>query len=187
MGPGGRHALDAFTRPCPRNAYGRDAHGATMGTVNPIPDNYPRLSPYLILDGAADAIAFYKDVLGAKQRGDVMQGPNGKVGHAELAIGDSVVMLADKDPMQDHKTGVDLGGSPVVLCVYVEDVDAVVAKAKEKGANVVRDVEDQFYGDRSGGFIDPWGQAWNIMTHVEDVSPEEMERRARQQMQSATA
>lgn len=156
-----------------------------MPAVAPIPKEYPRLIPYITMKGAKDAIAFYESVLGAKQRGDVMPGPNGTIGHAELEIGGSVLMLADADPTAGSKTAQDLGGSPVNLCVYVEDADAVFGRAIENGSKVVQEPEDKFYGDRSGSFQDPWGYIWTAMTHIEDVTPEEMERRVEKMMQTA--
>ena len=145
--------------------------------VNPIPDGYPQVSPYLVVDGAAAAIDFYSQVLGAKERMR-MGGPDGKVGHAELQIGDSLVMLADEFPEMGAVGPKTVGGTPVSIGVYVNDVDAVYAKAIEKGATATRPVEDRFYGDRSGEFVDPFGHKWSVSTHVEDVEPEEMERRA---------
>jgi PhnB protein len=145
--------------------------------VDPIPTNYPRVSPYLIVDGAADAIAFYCDVLGATERGR-MTGPDGRVGHAELDLGDSVIMLADSFPEMSGPSPKTLGGTAVTIQAYVEDVDVVFANAVSKGAKETRPVEDRFYGDRSGQFEDPWGHRWNVATHVEDVPPDEMEDRA---------
>lgn len=147
-------------------------------TVQPIPDGYPRVTPYLIVDGAADAIDFYSSVLGASQRGDRMTTPDGKVGHAELALGDSLIMLADEAPDWGAVGPRTVGGTPVTVHVYVEDVDAVFAKALAAGATEVQAVIDQFYGDRSGTFEDRWGHRWNVATHVEDVPPEEMVERA---------
>jgi PhnB protein len=144
--------------------------------VNPIPEGYPRVSANLSIDGAADAIGFYVSVLGATERMR-MEGPPGRVAHAELQIGDSVVMLADEFPEMDFVGPKKVGGTPVTLSVYVEDVDATYAAALEAGAKGLRAPEDQFYGDRSGHFEDPWGHRWSIATHVEDVSPEEMNRR----------
>ena len=144
--------------------------------VKPIPDGYPRVIPYLVVDGASKAIDFYTQVLGAKERVR-MGGPDGKVGHAELEIGDSVVMLADTFPdmgIQDPKT---IGGTPVSIAVYVEDVDKTFAAGLAAGAKEVEAVENKFYGDRAGTFDDPFGHRWNIMTHIEDVSPEEMQKR----------
>jgi PhnB protein len=145
--------------------------------VKPIPDGYPRVSPYLVVDGAQKAIEFYTSVLGATERMR-MPGPDGRIGHAELQIGDSVVMLADEFPDMGAKGPSAYGGSPVSLSVYVEDVDATFGKATEAGATAVRPPENQFYGDRSATFDDPFGHRWTVNTHVEDVSPEEMGRRA---------
>jgi PhnB protein len=144
--------------------------------VNPIPDGYPRVTPYLYVDGAKAAIDFYASVLGAEQR-LMMPGPDGKVGHAELSIGDSVIMLADEFPDMDVRGPKSIGGSPISLHVYVEDVDATFERALSAGATVRRPVEDKFYGDRSGEFEDPFGHRWNVSTHVEDLSPEEMQER----------
>jgi PhnB protein len=148
-----------------------------MAKVDPIPANYPRVTPYLSVDGAAKAIDFYRDIFGATEHGR-MDGPDGKVGHAELMIGNSMVMLADSFPDMGAPTPRALGGSPVTLMVYVEDVDDVFARALKAGAKEIAPVKDQFYGDRSGQFEDPFGHRWNVASHVEDVSPEEMEKRA---------
>ena len=144
--------------------------------VRPIPEEYPRVMPYLSIDGAGAAIDFYSTVLDAKERMR-MGGPDGKVGHAELEIGDSVIMLADENPDMGNKSPTSLGGSPVSLMVYVEDVDATFAKALKAGATEVQPIEDKFYGDRSGSFEDPWGHQWHVATHIEDVSPEDMDKR----------
>jgi len=146
-------------------------------SVQPIPEGYPRVTPYLIVDGAAQAIEFYREVLGATARG-VMTGPDGRVGHAELQLGDSVLMLADEHPEMDISGPKATGGTPVMIHVYVEDVDATMERAVAAGATTSRPVEDQFYGDRSGQFVDPFGHRWNIASHIEDVPPDEMERRA---------
>jgi PhnB protein len=143
--------------------------------VKPIPDGYPRVSPSLSIDGAAAAIDFYKEVFGATERMRMDDG--GRIGHAELQIGDSVIMLADEYPEMGIVGPKKVGGTPVFLSVYVEDVDATFAKAIELGATELRAVQDQFYGDRSGNFEDPWGHRWGVATHVEDVSEEEMTRR----------
>jgi PhnB protein len=148
--------------------------------VNPIPDGYPRVTPYLIVDGAAAAIDFYKSVLGATERMR-MSGRDGKVGHAELEIGNSVIMLADEHPEIGAHGPRAVGGTPVSLHVYVEDVDTVFERAIEAGAESRQDVEDRFYGDRLGTFEDPFGHQWNVATHVEDVPPEEMSKRADQE------
>lgn len=150
--------------------------------VKPIPEDYPRVIPYLAIDGAAKAIDFYKDVLGATERVR-MDAPDNKIGHAELQVGDSVIMLADEFAEIGHVSPKKLGGSPVSICVYVEKVDDVFAKALKAGAKEKQPVEDKFYGDRSGSFEDPFGHTWNVMTHVEDVSPEEMKKRAAKAME----
>lgn len=145
--------------------------------VKPIPEGYPRVSPYLIVDGAAAAIDFYIEVLGAKERMR-MGGPGGMVGHAELELGDSLIMLADEFPDMGAIGPRKVGGTPVTIGAYVDDVDAVFAKALKLGATEVRGLENQFYGDRNAIFEDPWGHKWSVATHVEDVSEEEMARRA---------
>jgi PhnB protein len=145
--------------------------------VKPIPEGYPRVSPYLVVDGAQKAIEFYTTVLGFTERMR-MPGPDGRIGHAELQLGDSVLMLADEFPDADAKGPSAYGGSPVSLTVYVEDVDATFERAAEAGATVVWPLENKFYGDRAATFDDPFGHRWTINSHVEDVSPEEMGRRA---------
>ena len=147
--------------------------------VNPIPDNYPRVTAYLIVDGANDAIEFYRKVLGAEERMR-MGGPDGRVGHAELQFGDSVVMLADSYPEMDIRDPKTIGGTPVSMTIYVEDVDKTFAGALRAGAKEVQPVETKFYGDRAGQFEDPFGHRWSVMSRVEDVSPEEMQNRAAQ-------
>ena len=148
-----------------------------MADVKPIPDGYPQVTPYLIIDGASEAIEFYSNVFGAKERMR-MDGPDGRVGHAELELGDGLIMLADRNPDMGIRDPKEIEGSPVTISLYVEDVDSVFAKALEAGATESRAVEDQFYGDRAGQFEDPWGHKWSVATHVEDVPPEEMEKRA---------
>ena len=152
-----------------------------MASVKPIPDGYPQLTPYLAVNGAAAAIEFYSKVFGATERMR-MPAPEGKVGHAELQIGDSVVMLADEFPEMGNRGPKTIGGSPVTLSVYVEDVDSVFDRALRAGATQIRPLENQFYGDRTGMFEDPFGHRWSIATHVEDVPPDEMERRAAEMM-----
>ena len=149
--------------------------------TDPIPDNYPQISPYLHVDGAADAIAFYENVFGAAERMR-MPDPSGKIGHAELTLGDSVIMLADEFPDMGIRGPSAYGGSPVTINVYVEDVDDVFARAVEAGAKVIRELENQFYGDRTAQFEDPWGHRWSIGQRVEEVPPEEMQRRAAEAM-----
>ena len=145
--------------------------------VKPIPDNYPQVMPYLIVDGAKEAIEFYKGVLGATERMR-LEGPDGGIGHAELEIGESVIMLADENPGMNIEGPRSVGGTPVTIHVYIEDADAAFERAVQAGAKSLRAVEDQFYGDRSGQFEDPYGHRWNVATHVEDISEEEMSRRA---------
>jgi PhnB protein len=144
--------------------------------VKPIPDGYPRVTPYLYVDGAREAIDFYRSILGAEERMS-MPGPDGKVGHAELTVGDSVIMLADEFQDMGAVGPKTVGGSPVTIHVYVEDVDDVFDRAVKAGSTVLRPVEDKFYGDRGGEFEDPFGHRWSIATHKEDVTPEEMQRR----------
>jgi len=153
-----------------------------LADVKPVPDHYPRVTPYLIVDGAAKAIDFYCTVLGATQRGDVMQAPDGKVGHAELELGDSLVMLADEHPDAGALAPGSVGGTPVTIHVYVEDVDATHQAALDAGAKETRALKDEFYGDRISQFEDPFGHRWSIASHVEDVSPEEMQKRAAEAM-----
>jgi PhnB protein len=145
--------------------------------ADPIPSDYPRVTPYLIVDGASAAIDFYSSVLGAVERMR-MAGPGGKVGHAELGIGDSVIMLADEHLDMDVRGPRTIGGTPVTLHVYVENADDAFERAIQAGAKSLRPVEDKFYGDRSGQFEDPFGHRWDVATHVEDVPPEEMSTRA---------
>jgi PhnB protein len=148
-----------------------------MAKVKPIPDGYHNLTPYLIVDGAAKAIDFYKKVFGATEKMR-MPAPGGKVGHAELTLGDSMIMLADEHPEMDHRGPHAYKGAAVSLMVYVPDVDATVKTALASGAKVVRPVENQFYGDRMGTIEDPFGHQWYVATHVEDVPQEELAKRA---------
>jgi PhnB protein len=145
--------------------------------VNHVPDGYHAVTPYLVIDGAADAIEFYKSVFGATEVLR-MPGPEGKVGHAEIKIGDSHIMLADEHPEMGYRSARSIGGSPVSIVLYVESVDATVEKAVAAGATLVKPVKDQFYGDRMGSIEDPFGNQWHVATHIEDVAPEELERRA---------
>jgi PhnB protein len=145
--------------------------------VRPVPEGYHTATPYLIIKGAARALDFYKKAFGAVELMR-MDGPNGKIGHAEIKIGDSPIMLADEFPDMGFRSPQSLGGTPVSLCLYVEDVDTRFTQAVAAGATVMRPVKDQFYGDRSGTLTDPFGHVWTIATHKEDVTPEEMSRRA---------
>jgi PhnB protein len=149
--------------------------------VKPIPEGYRTITPYLAVDGAAEAIEYYKKAFGAKERGR-MEVPGGKIGHAELEIGDSLVMLSDALPQFSTRSPKELGGTSVSVHMYVEDVDAVVKQAIEAGATVTAEVADQFWGDRFGLVQDPFGHQWTISTHVEDVPPEEMAERAKAAM-----
>jgi len=148
-----------------------------MANVKPIPEGYPEITPYLAVDGANDAIDFYTTVFGARERMR-MQGPGGKVGHAELEIGNSLIMLADEFPDMGNRGPKTIGGTPVTISIYVEDVDDVFDRAVAEGATEIRPVENQFYGDRSGQLEDPFGHRWSVATHVEDVPADEMEKRA---------
>jgi PhnB protein len=148
-----------------------------MSPVKPVPDGYARLTPYICVDGADQAIAFYTSVFGAVERMR-MPADDGRVGHAELLFGDAVLMLSDEYPELDVRAPTSIGGTATTLSIYVDDVDAVVARALAAGARVLRPIQDQFYGDRSGQIRDPFGHRWSIATHIEDVPPEEMQRRA---------
>jgi PhnB protein len=149
--------------------------------VKPIPEGYHTVTPYLIVKGAADALEFYKKGLGATE---IMRlpGPGGQVMHAEIKIGDSIIMLADEFPEMGAKSPQSLGGSPVGICLYVNDVDAAFKQALAAGAKEERAVKDQFYGDRSGTLRDPFGHQWTIATHTEDLTPEEIGQRAEEWM-----
>jgi PhnB protein len=144
--------------------------------VQAIPTGYAGVTPYLIIRGAAGALDFYKKAFGATE---LLRfgGPDGKIGHAEIKIGEGVVMLADESPERGHKSPQTLGGNAVSLLFYVPDVDVFFAKAVAAGATVRQALADQFYGDRSGTIVDPFGHVWTIATHTEDVSEDEMQRR----------
>jgi len=142
-----------------------------------IPDGYHTATPYLIVNGGARAIEFYKQAFGATEIIRIGS-PGDKVGHAEIQIGDSRIMLADEFPEMDALGPKTIGGTPVGLMLYLEDCDSVVAKAVSLGAKVLKPVQDQFYGDRSGTVLDPFGHKWTIATHKEDLSVEEMKKRA---------
>ncbi len=145
--------------------------------VKPIPDAYPGATPYLICRGAAQAIDFYRRAFGAVERFR-LEMPDGRIGHAEITIGKAVIMLADEFPEMGARSPQTIGGSPVSVLVYVEDVDAFTRRAEAAGAKVLRPVTDQFYGDRSVHLEDPFGHRWGFATHIEDVSPDEVKRRA---------
>lgn len=146
--------------------------------VKPIPDGYSSVTPYLIIRGAAKAIAFYKRAFDATEVFPPFVDPNGRIGHAELQIGNSRIMLADEHPEIGAYSPDKLGGSPVSLMVYLDDVDTTSKRALGAGATLVRAVETQFYGDRICQIDDPFGHSWTLATHVEDVSPEEMQKRS---------
>jgi len=149
--------------------------------VKPIPEGFHSVTPYLTVDDAAAAIDFYKKAFGAKER-ERMEAPDGSIGHAELAIGDSVVMLSDPFPQGSTRSPKELGGTTGSIMMYVQDVDAVVARALDAGATLAMEVADQFWGDRFGTVTDPFGHVWSIATHIEDVPPEEMAERAKAAM-----
>jgi PhnB protein len=144
--------------------------------VKAIPDGYRTVTPYLICAGAAKAIDYYEQAFGAKERLR-HEMPGGVIGHAEVEIGDSIIMLADEFPQMNAKGPLSIGGTPVGLCIYVADVDEVFNRAITAGAKVERPLADQFYGDRTGTLVDPFGHKWTIATHIEDVTPEEMQKR----------
>ncbi|MBI1901851.1 MAG: VOC family protein [Planctomycetia bacterium] len=154
--------------------------------VKPIPDGYHTATPYLICQGAAQAIDYYKKGLGATEMFR-FAAPDGKIGHAEIKIGDSVIMLADEYPDMGFKSPKALGGTPVSIMLYVDNVDARFNQAVAAGATVMRPVKDQFYGDRSGTLVDPFGHVWTIGTHKEDLSPDEMHKRAEATMKESCA
>ena len=148
-----------------------------MAKVNPIPEGYHSVTPYLSIKGAAKAIDYYKEVFGATELFR-MAAPDGKIGHAEIKIGNSPLMLADEFPEMEFVSPQTLGGSPIGLMIYVDDVDTMFTKAISAGATEVKPLQDQFYGDRSGTLKDPFGHVWTVATHVEDVAPEELQKRA---------
>ena len=145
--------------------------------VKPIPDGFHSITPYLTVKGGAAALEFYKRAFGARERFR-MPGPDGKtIGHAEIVIGDSIIMLADEFPQCGNQSPQALKGTPVSLLLYVEDVDSAFKRAVEAGATVRQPLENKFYGERAGCVSDPFGHLWTLMTHIEDVSPKEMQKR----------
>lgn len=155
-----------------------------MSSVPYIPKGYNAVTPYLVIKGAAQAIEYYKTVFGASEVMR-MQDPSGRVGHAELRIGDSYIMLADEYPEMNYRAPSQDGSSPVSILLYVEDVDGIVERAVAAGAKILKPVQDQFYGDRSGFIQDPFGHLWGVATHKEDVSPAEMEERMKKMKPAA--
>src|SRR5208337_2287281 len=155
-----------------------------MKKISYIPKGYNSVTPYLVIKGAAKAIEYYKNVFGATEI-HRMASPDGRVGHAELQIGTSRIMLADENPQMGARSAESIGASPVSLYVYLPDCDKVVEKAVAEGAKILKPVQDQFYGDRSGFLQDPFGHFWGIATHIEEVSPQEMKERMKKVMQAA--
>jgi len=143
--------------------------------VKPIPEGYHTVTPYLICDGASQAIEFYKKAFGAVEAVRMAM-PNGKIGHAEIRIGDSFIMLADENSEGAAHSPQRYGGSPINVLLYVENTDAMLAQAVSAGAKIVRPIKDEFYGDRTATIVDPFGHTWYIHTHVKDVTPEEMKK-----------
>jgi PhnB protein len=153
--------------------------------AKPIPEGYTSITPYLTVDDGKAAIEFYKRAFGATERG-VMAAPDGKIGHAELQIADSVIMLSDRFPQSSCRTPKELGGTTIAIFLYVDDVAAVVRSAADAGATVDQQPEDQFWGDLLGTVTDPFGHVWNIATRIEDLAPEEIEARGREIFASAS-
>jgi len=154
--------------------------------VQPIPPGYHSVTPYLCIDGAADAIDFYKKAFGAKERMR-MGAPGGKIAHAEITLGDSILMMADEFPEMDFRSPKARGGTPVTLHIYVKNVDQAFARAVEAGATVKQPVKNQFYGDRSGTLQDPYGHIWHLSTHVEELSMMEIKKRGEEAMKGGGA
>lgn len=146
-----------------------------MANVNPIPEGYHSVTPYLIINGAAEAIEFYKKAFGATEL--FRMNHEGKIGHAEIKIGDSPIMLSDEAPGLGYTSPTTLGGTPISIMIYVDDVDTIFKQAIAAGGEEQKPLQDQFYGDRSGTLKDPFGHIWHVATHKEDVSPEEMDKR----------
>ncbi|HEU4795508.1 MAG TPA: VOC family protein [Pyrinomonadaceae bacterium] len=146
-----------------------------MADVKPIPEGYHSVTPYLICKGAAQAIEYYKKAFGATELFRMEH--NGQIGHAEIKIGDSPIMLADEQPEMKYLSPQTLGGTPVSIMIYVDDVDTIYPQAIAEGGIELKGLQDQFYGDRSGTLTDPFGHVWTVATHKEDVSPEEIEKR----------
>jgi len=155
-----------------------------MAKAKPVPEGYSTATPYLTVRGAAAALDFYRRVFDAQELMR-MPAPDGKIGHAEFQIGNSRIMIADEYPSMGARSPQSLGGSPVSIYLYVADVDDRVSRAVAAGAKVIRPVEDKFYGDRSASLEDPFGHTWHVATHVEDVAPDELRRRAENFMKQA--
>jgi PhnB protein len=156
--------------------------------VKPVPENYPQLSPYLCCKNAAAALEFYKSAFGAREEESMrMTTPEGKIGHSEIRIGNAFIMLADESPQMNFRSPQSIGGSPVMMVLYVNDVDEVANRAVAAGAKLRQPVSDMFYGDRAGTIEDPFGHIWHIATHQEDLSPEEIKRRAASHQSSSSS
>ena len=153
--------------------------------VKPIPEGHRTVAPYLAIKNAVGALEFYRNAFGAVESFKLLV-PDGRVGHAEIHLGDSLIMLSDEFPEFGGKAPESLGGSPVSIHLYVEDVDTFVMRAVAAGAREVKPVTNQFYGDRSGQLQDPYGHLWWVATHKEDVPPEELEKRVRALFSTAT-
>jgi PhnB protein len=153
----------------------RNREEKIMANVKPIPEGYHSITPYLIIKGAADAIEFYKKAFGATEL--FRMDHEGKIGHAEIKIGDSPIMLSDEHPGMGYLAPQTIGGTPVSLMIYVDDVDKIYPQAIASGGTELKALQDQFYGDRSGTLKDPFGHIWTVATHKEDVTPEEMDKR----------
>ncbi len=179
--PAGRGSAAADPRPADCNHRGRGYTRPMTTTVKPIPDGYHAVTPYLTVDGAERAITFFKEAFGATELYRI-PGPNGRVGHAELQLRDSRIMLSDEYPDMGVRGPLARGGTSVSFVLYVPDVDAAVERAVAAGGKLTRPVANQFYGDRAGGITDPFGHVWYLHTHVEDVPPDELARRAEQAM-----
>jgi PhnB protein len=147
--------------------------------VKAVPEGYEGATPYLACSDAAKAIEFYKQAFGATELMR-MPDPSGKIGHAELKVGKAIIMLSDESPAIDHRSPTSLGGSPVGIMLYFDDVDTIAQQAVAAGGKLTRELKDEFYGDRTGTLVDPFGHRWFIATHKEDVSPQEMERRVQE-------
>ena len=175
--------MAAKQKPAAKKAASKRTAPARKKPVKPIPDGYHQVTPYLAIRGAAKAIDFYKKAFGAKERLR-MEAPGGMIGHAELQIGDSIVMLADEFAGMDFLGPEARGGTTVTIHLYVRDCDAVVAKAQNAGAKVIRPLKDEFYGDRTASVRDPFGHVWHVSTHKEELSKAELRRRARAAMKN---
>lgn len=147
-----------------------------MSKVKKIPDGYHSITPYLIVKNGSDAFEYYKKIIGAKEHGRMMTPDGKRIAHAEIEIGNSKLMLADEFPEMNSHSPKTIGGSPVGLFLYVDDVDNIVSNAVKEGAKVLMEVEDQFWGDRYGSIEDPFGHRWSISTHIKDLTEEEMKK-----------